>query len=37
MLSSERPKPSHRKRRRIFEGGEREQTIAASDEPYRTL
>lgn len=37
MLSSERPKPSHGQRRRIFEGGELEQTIAAADEPYRTL
>jgi integrase len=31
------PKSSKGKRRRIFEGGELEQTIAASDEPYRTL
>lgn len=37
MLTSERPKPSHTKRRRIFEGKELEQTIAAADEPYRTL
>ena len=37
MLSSERPKPSQSKRRRVFEGGELEQTIAAADEPYRTL
>jgi integrase len=37
MLSSERPKPSHGKRRRVFEHGELEQTIAAADEPYRTL
>jgi hypothetical protein len=37
MLSSERPKPSQSKRRRIFEGAELEQTIAAADEPYRTL
>ncbi len=37
MLPSERPKPSQRQRRRIFEGGELEQTIAAADEPYRTL
>lgn len=37
MLSSERPKPSHGKRRRIFERGELEQTIAAAGEPYRTL
>lgn len=37
MLSSERPKPSKGKRRRVFEGGELEQTIAAADEPYRTL
>src|SRR6202044_114220 len=37
MLSSERPKPSKDKRRRVFERGELEQTIAAADEPYRTL
>ena len=37
MLASERPKPSHTKRRRIFEGKELEQTIAAADQPYRTL
>lgn len=37
MLSSERPKPSQSKRRRIFEGSELEQTIAAADEPCRTL
>jgi integrase len=37
MLSSERPKPSQGKRRRVFEGGELEQTIAAAEEPCRTL
>jgi integrase len=37
LLSSERPKPSQSKRRRIFEGTELEQTITAADEPYRTL
>jgi len=37
MLSSERPKPGQSKRRRIFEGAELEQTIAAADEPWRTL
>jgi integrase len=37
MLSSERPKPSRAKRRRVFERSELEQTIAAADEPYRTL
>ncbi len=37
MLSSERPKPSQSKRRRVFERGELEQTIAAADEPYCTL
>lgn len=37
MLPSERPKPSVGKRRRIFEGRELEQTIAAAGEPYRTL
>lgn len=36
MLSSERPKPSQDKRRRVFERGELEQTLAAADEPYRT-
>lgn len=37
MLSSERPKPSQRRRRRVLERGELEQTIAAAEEPYRTL
>jgi integrase len=37
MLSSERPKPAQTKRRRIFEGAELEQTIAAAQEPWRTL
>lgn len=37
MLPAERPKPSQAKRRRIFEGRELEQTIAAASEPYRTL
>ncbi len=37
MLSSERPKPSQSKRRRIFEGAELEQTVAAAPEPWRTL
>jgi integrase len=37
MLTSERPKPSQSKRRRIFEGAELEQTIAAAQEPWRTL
>jgi integrase len=37
MLSSERPKPSQAKRRRIFEGAELEQTIAAAAEPWKTL
>jgi integrase len=37
MLSSERPKPSQGKRRRIFEGRELEQTVAAATEPCRTL
>jgi integrase len=37
LLSSERPRPSQAKRRRVFERGELEQTIAAADEPYRTL
>lgn len=37
MLTSERPKPSQSKRRRIFVGAELEQTIAAAHEPWRTL
>jgi integrase len=37
LLPSERPKPSQGTRRRIFEGRELEQTIAAAAEPYRTL
>ncbi len=37
LLSSERPKPSQSKRRRIFEGAELEETIAAAAEPWRTL
>jgi integrase len=37
LLPSERPKPSQDKRRRIFEGRELEQTIAAATEPYKTL
>jgi integrase len=37
MLPSERPKPSQDVRRRVFQAGELEQTIAAAPEPYRTL
>ena len=37
MLPSERPKPSRAQRRRIFEGRELEQTIAAAREPHRTM
>ncbi len=37
MLSSERPKPAQSQRRRVFEARELEQTIAAADEPFRTL
>lgn len=37
MLPSERPKLSQAKRRRIFEGRELEQTIAAATEPHKTL
>ncbi len=37
MLPSERPKPSHAKRRRIFVGAELEQTVRAASEPWRTL
>ena len=37
MLPSERPKPSQAKRRRLFEGTELEETVAAASEPYKTL
>jgi integrase len=37
MLPSERPKPSQAKRRRLFEGTELEETVAAATEPYKTL
>jgi integrase len=37
MLSSERPKPSQRKRRRLFDGRELEETLVKADEPFRTL
>jgi integrase len=37
MLPSERPKPSQARRRRLFEGTELEETIAAATEPYKTL
>ena len=37
MFSSERPRPSQSKRRRIFEGAELEQTVAAAADPWRTL
>lgn len=37
LLPSERPKPGHSAKRRLFERGELEQTIAAAGEPYRTL
>jgi integrase len=37
MLPSERPRPSQGARRRVFNAGELEQTIAAAQEPYRTL
>lgn len=37
MLPSERPKPSQAARRRLFEGTELEETLAAATEPYRTL
>ena len=37
LLPSERPKPGQSAKRRLFEGGELEQTIAAADEPFRTL
>lgn len=34
---SERPKPSSTQRRRIFQGDEFAQTLAAAQEPFRTL
>ncbi len=37
LLPSERPKPGQSAKRRLFEKGELEQTIAAAGEPYRTL
>jgi integrase len=37
LLPSERPKPGQSAKRRLFERGELEQTIAAAGEPYRTL
>jgi integrase len=37
MLPSERPKTSRGTRRRVFNARELEQTIAAADEPHRTL
>ena len=37
LLPSERPKPSHGARRRIFEGRELEQTIAVASQPYKAL
>lgn len=37
LLPSERPKPSRGTRRRLFEGTELEETLAAAPEPYRTL
>jgi integrase len=37
LLPSERPKPGLSAKRRLFERGELEQTIAAAGEPYRTL
>ena len=37
LLPSERPKPGQSTKRRLFERGELEQTIAAAGEPYSTL
>lgn len=37
MLTSERPKLSHAQRRPIFTGEQLEQTIAAANEPYKTV
>ena len=37
LLPSERPKPGQSAKRRLFERGELEQTIAAAGEPYATL
>src|SRR5262249_37451902 len=34
---SERPKPNQSAKRRLFERGELEQTIAAAGQPYKTL
>jgi integrase len=37
LLPSERPKPGQSAKRRLFEGDELEQTVAAAGEPYGTL
>jgi integrase len=37
LLPTERPKPTQDVRRRLFQGGELEQTVAAAEEPYRAL
>lgn len=37
LLASERPKPSRAQRRRVFDGEQLAQTIAAAREPYRTV
>ena len=37
LLPSERPKPGQSTKRRLFEGGELEQTIAAAGDPCSTL
>ncbi len=37
LLPTERPKPSQDVRRRLFQGHELEQTVAAANEPYRAL
>jgi integrase len=37
LLSSERPKPSHAQRKRLFDGEALTQTIAAAHKPYKAL
>jgi integrase len=37
MLSSERPKVAHGRRRLIYQGTQLDQTIAAAPEPYKTM
>jgi integrase len=37
LARHERPKPSHDRKRPIFDGDDLDQTVAAATEPYRTL